>query len=467
MLALRARRCVLRHWADLRAGSSLPSRASALAALGAQCQPSSIHQFSISRAFGSGGARIRRHPLPGAGGTEDRASDLELLPPAVREALEVVMGFSAPLEARLGAVRALGDMAAPPFRTAAAEDALHHVLCEAQGDNGQSLREAAEEALWNAWHSSGQEKVDQALQQGMRQMEKGDLGGAVLTFTKVIDMAPEFTEGWNKRATAHFLLKNLDKSLADGIKTLALKPRHFGCLSGLGMVQQAKGNNQEAVKWFKAALNVHPHIEGARRICERLELQTSVNQQLRPQIVRVARSLDERSGSRPSSPEETPTVPAPAPAEGLSCDWDVHRVPATTNDGECTYFFRVRLRNEEEAPSPVRSLARFYALRFAGGRIFPLTRVTEGPAAFMLEPTEEHRFCWHMSFRQELEDTAGGMLLERVGQAYEGDTRFVHTPLERRVPAEASLDEVERLKLGYVYTGQLNLNELSLGKPPI
>eukprot|EP00931_Biecheleriopsis_adriatica_P102204 TRINITY_DN77200_c0_g1_i1.p1 TRINITY_DN77200_c0_g1~~TRINITY_DN77200_c0_g1_i1.p1 ORF type:complete len:471 (-),score=112.79 TRINITY_DN77200_c0_g1_i1:23-1243(-) len=387
-------------------------------------------------------------------------------PSAVQDALQVVLGGIAPLEARLGAVQALGDMAAPPYFVEAAEEALHRVLREALGEFSERIANAAEEALWSAWHRSGREEVDELLRQGMVMLEKGQTHEAVQRFTQVIELAPEWQEGWIKRATALFLLKQHDKSLTDSLKALELKPQHFGCLSHLGLLYQEKGNNEEALRYFKEAVKIHPGFEGARRFADRLEIQGVVNERLRPQIVRVARSLDESSKSQEEismHADEQAPIPAALPSEGLVCDWDLYRVATGKDDTSWKYFIRVRLRNDSTAPSPVKSLARFYALRFVGGRIFPLTRVTEGSAAFMLEPSQENRFCWHVLFRHALQDAAGGLLLERAGQVYEeSEERFLHADLVRKEPTEVSEDEVERLKLGYDYTGQLNFQDLKL-----
>lgn len=424
----------------------------------------------------STGARIKRREspqealAPGSASSSSGSSlkpgpAVEEAPAPVQEALQLVLGSLAPVEARLGAVQALGDMMAPPYSLEAAEDALHKILSEAQGEDGQRIADAAEVALWSGWHLSGREEIDSALQRGMAMMEKKQMEEASRIFTEIINKCPEFAEGWNKRATANFVLKRYEDSLSDGLKTLQLKPRHFGCLAGLGMVHQAMGDNEQALKSFKAAVQVHPRIEGARRIAERLELQNVVNEQLRPQIVRVARSLDENGKAQQGSP--TPAEPPAVllPSDGLVCEWDLHHV---VEDGvDWKYFIRVRLRNESSARSPVRSLARFYALRFAGGRIFPLTRLTEGASAFELEPGEESRFCWHVVFRQELQDAGGGLLLEEscAGTERQERQRFLHADLVPKVPVEASCDEVERMKLGYEYTGQLNFRELNLGKP--
>lgn len=360
----------------------------------------------------------------------------------VREALELALsGGLSSLEGRIAAIRSLGELAGPPSSLASAEDALHTILQDASGDDAVEVREAAEK--------------DELVRRGTNYLlSTKQLEEAVHCFTEVIERTPNFAEGWNKRATANFFLNNLDEAVADSLKTLELKPRHFACLAGMGMCHQAKGNIEEALRWFKASLQVNPGREETRTFSDLLELQMVVNQHLRPQIVRVARALDD--GSQPSE--------APHVVEGLECDWDVHRV--TVHEEESwTYFFRVRVRVRADllARFRIRSLGRFYALRFAGGRIFPLTRVTDGDKAFELSPSEDYRFCWHMAFRQELLEAAGGLLVERKDLDAASASRYQHADLQRLRPAKTSPDEVERMKLGYIYTGQLNMQHIELG----
>ena len=54
-------------------------------------------------------------------------------------------------------------------------------------------------------------------------------------------------------------------------KTLALEPRHFGALSGLGLINMARERDDDAVKAFEAALKVHPHLTGPRANIETIK----------------------------------------------------------------------------------------------------------------------------------------------------------------------------------------------------
>ncbi len=71
-------------------------------------------------------------------------------------------------------------------------------------------------------------------------------------------------EGWNKRATVHYLMASHQESLGDIERTLALEPRHFGALSGRGLVNLALGREEAALQAFEAALQIYPHLPGAK-----------------------------------------------------------------------------------------------------------------------------------------------------------------------------------------------------------
>jgi len=122
----------------------------------------------------------------------------------------------------------------------------------------------AEALLWEMWHRSGDREVDALLREGVAVMERGDLTGAEALFARVIECAPAFAEGWNKRATVRYIARNYDGAIADCEETLRRKPGHFGALSGQGLCYLALGRHREAAEMFRRALAVHPRLEGAR-----------------------------------------------------------------------------------------------------------------------------------------------------------------------------------------------------------
>jgi tetratricopeptide (TPR) repeat protein len=124
---------------------------------------------------------------------------------------------------------------------------------------------AAEAALWRLWCESGVPAIDALLRQGVEAMERGDLAGAEALFTRIIEQAPGFAEGWNKRATVRYVAGNPAASIADCRETLARKPHHFGALSGQGLCHMALGQYAEAAALFRRALEVHPRLPAVQR----------------------------------------------------------------------------------------------------------------------------------------------------------------------------------------------------------
>jgi tetratricopeptide (TPR) repeat protein len=139
----------------------------------------------------------------------------------------------------------------------------HQALTVLQGDDPVRAARAATE-LWQLWHQSGRAVLDAILHDGIAAMERQQLEQADALFTRLIDAAPAFAEGWNKRATVRYLAKDYAGSIADCRQTLARNPNHFGALSGQGLCHLALGEHREAADLFRRALAVHPHLDGAR-----------------------------------------------------------------------------------------------------------------------------------------------------------------------------------------------------------
>ncbi|MGL4238776.1 tetratricopeptide repeat protein [Tabrizicola sp.] len=130
-----------------------------------------------------------------------------------------------------------------------------------------------ETEIWIEWSKSGSPAMDLLLQRGRDAMELGDSLQAIEHFTAIIDHAPDFAEAWNARATAYYMTGEFGPSIADIGKVLTLNPRHFGALSGLGMILEESGKPDRALEAYKAALAIHPHLQGAVEAVERLETQ--------------------------------------------------------------------------------------------------------------------------------------------------------------------------------------------------
>lgn len=125
-----------------------------------------------------------------------------------------------------------------------------------------------EAQIWGIWLESGDPDTDALLAMGMRAMEAGRADIALDAFDEVIERAPDFAEGWNQRATLHYLLEDYDASLADIEQVLELEPKHFGALSGRGLIRMATGHDYQALLAFEAVLRIHPYAREARRYAQ-------------------------------------------------------------------------------------------------------------------------------------------------------------------------------------------------------
>ena len=138
-------------------------------------------------------------------------------------------------------------------------------------DESDLVRSYAEQGLWLLWSRSGDPRIDAVMAQGGEEMQAGRYAEAIKIFTSVIKAKPQFAEGWNKRATAYYLAGDYDKSIADCGEVLKRNPKHFGALSGMGLVYTKLERYDEALKWFRKALDVNPNMAGVEMNIELLK----------------------------------------------------------------------------------------------------------------------------------------------------------------------------------------------------
>ncbi len=128
---------------------------------------------------------------------------------------------------------------------------------------GPAEAQPIEGAIWSIWVQSNDGAVRALMQDGIEAMSRRDYSRALGKFEQMVAIAPDFAEGWNKRATVHYLMGNYEKSLDDVAKTLALEPRHFGALSGRGLIYVELEDERRALDAFEAALAIHPNLTSA------------------------------------------------------------------------------------------------------------------------------------------------------------------------------------------------------------
>lgn len=129
----------------------------------------------------------------------------------------------------------------------------------------QAVAENLASRIWQEWFDSGSASINLMMQWSQEAIEKQNFPVALDFLDQVVVLQPKYAEGWNRRATLHFMMNNYSKSMADIEKTLELEPRHFGALSGMGQIFLALDRKELAMRAFERALVVYPMMRDVQK----------------------------------------------------------------------------------------------------------------------------------------------------------------------------------------------------------
>lgn len=123
------------------------------------------------------------------------------------------------------------------------------------------------------WLHSGSDTADLLMERAIAAMQAHEFDLALTLLGRIIELEPGWAEAWNKRATLRFEMDDLNGSMQDIQKVLSLEPRHFGALSGMGMILQREGLDKRALQAFRQLLEIYPTMESIRQITDKLSIQ--------------------------------------------------------------------------------------------------------------------------------------------------------------------------------------------------
>jgi tetratricopeptide (TPR) repeat protein len=128
----------------------------------------------------------------------------------------------------------------------------------------------AQAAIERLWSHSGSDTVNLLMQRATKALVAKDFDQAMKFMDYVVLLAPDYAEGFNRRAYIHFSRNDMSSALGDLRRALALEPNHFKALDGLAQIWRQMGNSKAALNVVKQLLEVHPYWEGASRMAEEL-----------------------------------------------------------------------------------------------------------------------------------------------------------------------------------------------------
>lgn len=159
--------------------------------------------------------------------------------------------------------------AEPDDRQRAARiDAL---FAELQTTKDGARGQAATAEIWQLWMQSGRTEIDALTGEAVAFMRVGSLQAARDILDQVVVLAPDYAEGWNKRATVLFMMDEHALSSADIDRVLAIEPRHFGALAGQGLIHIAAERWKEALAFMRRAAAINPFLAERETLIPALE----------------------------------------------------------------------------------------------------------------------------------------------------------------------------------------------------
>ena len=152
----------------------------------------------------------------------------------------------------------------PPPVPSTREGRLDQLFTELKRERNEKAAERIAGRIWSEWSQSGSASIDLMMQWAQKATEDQKFDVALDFLDQVVTLQPDYAEGWNRRATVHFLMKNYGKSMSDIDHTLQLEPRHFGALSGLAQIMAETGHKQSALEAWQKVLAIYPMMRSAQ-----------------------------------------------------------------------------------------------------------------------------------------------------------------------------------------------------------
>jgi tetratricopeptide (TPR) repeat protein len=155
------------------------------------------------------------------------------------------------------------DRVSPPIAATKAAR-LDQLFADLKRERNEKAAERIAGHIWNEWFQSGSASIDLMMQWSQKAIENQKFDVALDFLDQVVTLQPSYSEGWNRRATVHFMMKNYGKSMSDIDHVLQLEPRHFGALSGLAQIMAETGHKQSALEAWQRVLGIYPMMRSAQ-----------------------------------------------------------------------------------------------------------------------------------------------------------------------------------------------------------
>jgi tetratricopeptide (TPR) repeat protein len=145
-----------------------------------------------------------------------------------------------------------------PGPLATGEERIDDLYLRLKKERSTELARGIANEIREVYTISGSATVDFLMQSSAKAMNDKRYGAALDFLDQVTLLQPDYAEGWNRRATLHYLLGNYPKAMSDSARVLALAPRHLGALAGVAGILQETGHEKQALQAWENYLSYYP-----------------------------------------------------------------------------------------------------------------------------------------------------------------------------------------------------------------
>jgi tetratricopeptide (TPR) repeat protein len=166
--------------------------------------------------------------------------------------------------APVGAAQTAAPPPTEPVAVAKPENRLETLYGELKRQRNEKAAERIASRIFEEWNHSGSASIDLMMLWSQKAIEAEKFDVALDFLDQVVTLSPDFAEGWNRRATVHFMMRSFGKSMADIDRTLQLEPRHFGALAGMAQIMKERGSKELALEAYQRVLDIYPMMRSAQ-----------------------------------------------------------------------------------------------------------------------------------------------------------------------------------------------------------
>lgn len=127
------------------------------------------------------------------------------------------------------------------------------------------------QAIERLWLFSGSDTIVLLMDRSAKAIAAKDYDLALQFLDAVVDLAPDYAEGWARRAYVYHLRNDVERMVGDLRRCIALDPNHYRAMEFLGLVLRDTGQKKAALKAFERLLEINPYAEGVPSVVKELQ----------------------------------------------------------------------------------------------------------------------------------------------------------------------------------------------------